>query len=254
MQFRRGATAFYFTEEKDGGMTDAQQLFAADLVMDYQHRFRGLRITAVWDFGKEEGDPAEGEKYGRYEDSKVNAVYNASMLTISLNHARLKKLPCEADQKELADILAEYDHQQQCMKQAAHLEGELLCAGVPWPQTGERLREMLDVHPCRGNALDIRDPYFADVQAIRMLEDTQSIERILVHEIGHMLFEESGADGDKALRKLFTKCRDGFEDRYEFCAECFMASEMTAGAVRDGQPVVIPLAQQVREILDDHMK
>ena len=60
-----------------------------------------------------------------------------------------------------------------------------------------------------------------------MLENTQSIERLLIHEIGHMLSEESGAVDHKKVRKLFAKCRDGFENIYEFCAECFMASELT---------------------------
>ena len=62
-----------------------------------------------------------------------------------------------------------------------------------------------------------------------MLENTESIERILIHEIGHMLSEESGAVNMKKIKKLFTRCRDGFEDLYEFCAECFMAAELMPG-------------------------
>ncbi|MDO5455998.1 MAG: hypothetical protein Q4F25_03665 [Eubacteriales bacterium] len=275
MQFRRtpkaggSPTDFYLTDERDGGMRDAQQQYAADLVMEYRRRFGSLRITAVWDFGREEADPFEGPKYGRFADSKVNAVYNAQMLTISLNHARLRLLPCEADPGEIRRVLAEYDRQRHCVEKAAQLETELLSGGLPWPQIGGRLKELLGIRSCRGNDMGIRDPYFADVQGIRMLEDTQSIERILVHEIGHMLFEESGAVRDKRLRKLFGTCRDGFEDLYEFCAECFMAGEMIRrsrrGDVRETAPedacalrqdtdgILIPLAEEVRGILEKYL-
>ena len=82
---------------------------------------------------------------------------------------------------------------------------------------------------------------FVDVQAIRMLENTESLERLTAHEIGHMLSEESGAVHDKRIRKLFGECRDGFENLYEFCAECFMASELTGG---------IDLADRYRSILE----
>ena len=81
--------------------------------------------------------------------------------------------------------------------------------------------------PCAENMLSAGDQYFADVQAVRMLENTESIQRLLIHEIGHMLSEESGAVSHKKVKKLFGRCRDGFENLYEFCAECFMASELT---------------------------
>ena len=84
---------------------------------------------------------------------------------------------------------------------------------------------------CAENALPVTDPYFGDVQVIRMLENAESLKRLVVHEIGHMLSEESGAISDKRIRKLYGKCRDGFENLYEFCAECFMASELMDGIV-----------------------
>ena len=62
-----------------------------------------------------------------------------------------------------------------------------------------------------------------------MLENTMSLQRILVHEIGHMLSEESGAVSHRKVKKLFGKCRDGFENLYEFCAECYMAAELMPG-------------------------
>ena len=89
------------------------------------------------------------------------------------------------------------------------------------------IREEIQITPCAENMLSAGDLYFADVQAIRMLENTESMQRLLIHEIGHMLSEESGAVNHKKIRKLFGKCRDGFENIYEFCAECFMASELT---------------------------
>lgn len=246
-------TDFYLTDEQDGGMTAAQQLYIADLVMAYRRRFPALVINAVWDFGKEEGDPAEGPKYGRFSESKVHAVYNAQMLTVSLNHALLRGMPCEADAAEIQNIMREYQRELRCTEKAAHLEGELLSDGLPWPKVGDRMMQILDIRPCRENGLRLRDPYFADVQAIRRLEDTQSLERILVHEMGHMLFEESGVISDRRLRKLFAGCRDGFEDLYEFCAECFMAAEMTRKAPGNdnGERSVIPLAEEVMRIFKD---
>ena len=85
------------------------------------------------------------------------------------------------------------------------------------------------IEKCAENDLPVADPYFADVQVIRMLENTMSLHRIAIHEIGHMLSEESGAVSHKKVKKLFGKCRDGFEDLYEFCAECFMAAELMPG-------------------------
>jgi hypothetical protein len=176
------------------------------------------------------------------------------MLTISVNHARLRRMPLAADPHQIREAEAYYEKYRDLSACFEKRQAELLAQGMPWPKIEPAVREEMGIVPCAENMLPVSDPYFTDVQVIRMLENTESIERILIHEIGHMLSEESGAVNMKKIKKLFTRCRDGFEDLYEFCAECFMASEMTAGAVRDGQPVVIPLAQQVREILDGYMK
>ena len=111
MQFTKridsaGSTAFYFTECRDGGMSNAQQIYLADRIMSYRTRFASLAVNAVWDFGMEEGDPVRSDKYGEFELCRDNAVYNAQMLTISFNHARLRKMNCEADPGEIAQILA----------------------------------------------------------------------------------------------------------------------------------------------------
>ena len=92
MQFRRnlpgrGSTAFYFTDEDAGGMKREQQEYLADLIMSYRGRYPSLAVNAVWDFGMEEGDPVQGEKYGVFADSRDHAVYNAKMLTISFTRS-----------------------------------------------------------------------------------------------------------------------------------------------------------------------
>ena len=232
MQFRRslpgaGSTDFYLTDPEKGGLSEEQQRYVADLVMEYRRKYPKLTINAVWDFGMEEGDPVQSEKFGVFEDSRDNAVYNAKMLTVSINHARVRKMRCEADRDEIAEIEQYYDGLRDLPERAALMQSQMLAGGVPWPQIDGKIREELGLKACAENLLPVTDPYFADVQAIRMLENTESIQRLLIHEIGHMLSEESGAVSHKKVKKLFGRCRDGFENLYEFCAECFMASELT---------------------------
>ena len=246
MQFRRqcsggGSTDFYFTDSVQGGMSGEQQTYIADLVMDYLNRFSSLKIYGVWDFGMEEGDPVEGPKYGIFEKSRDNAVYNAQLLTISYNHVRVRKMRCEADREEIAEVERYFDRFKDLPERTALMQSQMLARGVPWPQIDRRIREELGLKACAENLLPVTDQYFADVQAIRMLENTESIQRLTIHEIGHMLSEMSGAVNNKKLRKLYAKCRDGFENIYEFCAECFMASELTDQ---------IGLANEYRGILD----
>ena len=234
MQFRRslpgrGSTDFYFTEEAAGGMNREQQEYLADLVMSYRERYPALSVNAVWDFGMEEGDPVRGEKYGVFADSRDNAVYNAKMLTISVNHARLRRMPLEADPHEIRRVEAYLEKYRGLPVRYEKRQAELLAQGVPWPKIGPAFREEMGIVPCAENRLPVSDPYFTDVQVIRMLENTESLQRILIHEIGHMLSEESGAVSMKKIKKLFGRCRDGFEDLYEFCAECFMAAELMPG-------------------------
>ena len=232
MQFRRtlpgaGSTDFYLTDPENGGLSIEQQKFAADLIMSYRERYPSLAVNAVWDFGMEEGDPREGEKYGVFADSRDHAVYNAKMLTISLNHARVRKMPCDADMEQISEIEEYYAAHADLAAVYAERQKELMAEGIPWPKIEGIIREEMQITPCAENMLSAGDHYFVDVQAIRMLENTESLKRLLIHEIGHMLSEESGAVNHKKIRKLFGKCRDGFENIYEFCAECFMASELT---------------------------
>ena len=114
MQFRRtlpgrSSTDFLFTEPEIGGLSTDRQLFIADLVMEYRRKYPMLMINVVWDFGIEEGDPVKGEKYGVFEQCRDNAVYNAQMLTISLNHARVGKMPREADPEQIRWIEEYYE-------------------------------------------------------------------------------------------------------------------------------------------------
>lgn len=221
-------------------MSDEQQNYLADLIMSYRERYPSLAVNAVWDFGMEEGDPVRGEKYGDFETCRDNAVYNAQMLTISFNHVRVRRMPCEVSEEDIKRAEAYNESFRDLPERALLLQSKMLSEGLPWPQVEGRIREKLGIIPCAENLLPVTDRYFADVQAIRMLENAESIRRIAIHEIGHMLSEESGAVNDKRIKKLFGKCRDGFENLYEFCAECFMASELTDQ---------IGLANEYRELL-----
>lgn len=223
----RSSTDFYLTEPECGGLSSSQQFFIADLVMEYRRKYPGLRVNVVWDFGIEEGDPLQGEKYGVFEQCRDNAVYNAQMLTISINHSSVRKMPQKADLLQIRGIEAYYEKYADLPDRFAARQSQLLSQGIPWPQIEGIIREEMEIVPCAENLLSAGAPFFADVQAIRMLENTESIQRLLIHEIGHMLSEESGAVNNKEIRKLFQKCREGFENLYEFCAECFMASELT---------------------------
>lgn len=232
MQFRRmlsgrGSTDFYLTEADRGGLSAEQQLYLADLVMAYREEFEGLMINAVWDFGMEEGDPVQGEKFGVFADSRDNAVYNSQMLTISINHAKVRNMNCEASAEEICGIEQYYAGCRDLPDYYLRRQSQLMAEGTPWPEIEGIIRSERGITPCAENLLSVGDQYFADVQAIRMLENTESIQRLIAHEIGHMISEESGAVNDKKIRKLYQKCRDGFENLYEFCAECFMAAELT---------------------------
>ena len=232
MQFRRslpgrGSTDFYFTDPGQGGLSEEQQLFITNLIMHYLKKYPQLKINAVWDFGIEEGDPVRGEKYGDFAKSRDNAVYNAQLLTISFNHVRIRRMSSEPKFSDIHAAVEYYENHRDLAAQAAAMQADLLREGVPWPQIEGMIRERLKIEPLAENGLSIMDPYFADVQAIRMLENSESIRRLVVHEIGHMISEETGAVDNKKIRNLFSKCRDGFENLYEFCAECFMAADLT---------------------------
>ena len=100
MQFRRtlpgaGSTDFYLTDPENGGLSIEQQEYAADLIIAYRRKYPDLKINAVWDFGMEEADPVQSEKYGVFADNRDNAVYNAKMLTVSINHAKVRNMSCE---------------------------------------------------------------------------------------------------------------------------------------------------------------
>ncbi len=260
MQFRRslagrGSTDFYFTEEDAGGMTGEQQVYLADLIMSYRSKYPALLVNAVWDFGMEEGDPVQGDKYGVFAECRDYAVYNAQMLTISFNHVRLRNMPCRTPKDEILKALEYRAKYSDLPGTAQRLQASCLADGVPWPRVEERIREELGIKALAENGLSVTDPCFADVQAVRMLENTKSIERITIHEIGHMISEESGAVCNKKIKKLFGSCRDGFEDLYEFCAECFMAAELSQRDRHfDSLSGRIGLAEEFAKILSETVK
>lgn len=238
--------AHYFTAPEDGGMSIEQQAYLLRLLRQCTDRFKILTVTAVWDFGRENGDPVCGPD-GPYAESKDNAVYNAQMLTISYNHVRCREMPCETAPHKVREIIDEMRQVQALSERAAALEQTLFQEGVPFPEIPARTRERLLAdfperlfEPGRGNGLPLTHPLHAQVRAVRALEDLQTLERLTLHEIGHMVSELSGTVNDKRIKKRFRQCRDGFEDLYEFCAECFMAGELTGE---------IPLANEVADII-----
>lgn len=256
----RGNTYFYFSQMGKDGFSVQQQSYIRDLIAAYRTRFSRLEITAVWDFGMEEGTRYENDKYGVFADCRDLAVSNRDMASISYNQIRVSRMPMDIPGQELEEILDGYEAVCRISKMAADRRLELMAQGTPPAGILAAVNEeaaaflenkgirsaILGENECPGrivpgphNHLPLEDPSFADVWAIRRLEESMSIRRLTVHEIGHALSDAYGVSRDKRIRKLLSPCRDGFEDREEFCAECFMASELTDR---------IPLANQVAAV------
>lgn len=256
----RGNTYFYFSQMGKDGFSGDQQSYIRDLIREYRIRFSKLEISAVWDFGMEEGTRYENEKYGVFADCRDLAVSNRDMASISFNQIRVSRMPMDIPGSELQEILQNYETVRWISQMAAQKRPELMSQGTPpagileavnreaaafLEKRGIFTRTLGDneypgrIAPGPHNGLALEDPLFADVWAIRQLEETMSIRRLTLHEIGHAVSDTYGVSRDKRIRRLLSGCRDGFEDREEFCAECFMASELTDR---------IPLANRVAEL------
>jgi hypothetical protein len=244
----RGNTYFYFSQMGTDGFSREQQAYIRDLIAGYRKRFSRLEITAVWDFGMEEGTRYENEKYGVFADCRDLAVSNRDMASISFNQIRVSRMPMDIPEHRLREILEDYETVREISAMAAQRRLELMSQGRPpaeileavnaeaaacFERRGIRTNALGNydypggIVPGPHNHLPLEDPFFADVWAIRQLEESMSIRRLTVHEIGHAVSDAYGISRDKRMRKLISKCRDGFEDGEEFCAECFMASELT---------------------------
>jgi hypothetical protein len=244
----RGNTYFYFSQMGGDGFSREQQAYIRGLIAAYRTRFPGLEITAVWDFGMEEGTRDQNEKYGVFADCRDLAVSNRDMASISFNQIRVSRMPEDIPAAELREILEGYRAVREISAMAAQRRLELMSQGTPpagileavnaeaaayLERRGIRTKSLGDndfpggIAPGPHNHLPLEDPCFADVWAVRQLEESMSIRRLTVHEIGHAVSDAYGVSRDKRIRKLISKCRDGFEDVEEFCAECFMASELT---------------------------
>ena len=105
----RGNTYFYFSQMGKEGFSGEQQRYIRDLIRDYRIRFSRLEITAVWDFGMEEGTRYENEKYGVFADCRDLAVSNRDMASISFNHIRVSRMPMDIPGQELQEILEGYE-------------------------------------------------------------------------------------------------------------------------------------------------
>lgn len=256
----RGNTYFYFSRMGKDGFSKEQQTYIRDLIAAYRKRFSRLEITAVWDFGMEEGTRYENEKYGVFADCRDLAVSNRDMASISYNQIRVSRMPMDIPAHQLREILEGYETVKDISAMAAQKRLELMSRGTPPAVILEAVNAEASAYlekrgiltkmpgdneypgriaPGPHNHLPLEDPFFADVWAIRQLEESMSIRRLTVHEIGHAISDAYGVSRDKRMRKLISKCRDGFEDAEEFCAECFMASELTDA---------IPLANEAAEL------
>lgn len=244
----RGNTYFYFSQMGKDGFSEEQQTYIRDLIRVYRSRYSSLEISAVWDFGMEEGTRYENEKYGVFADCRDLAVSNRDMASISYNQIRVSKMPMDIPARELEEILEGRELVREISAMAAQRRPELMAQGMPpagiLAAINEEAASFMEkrslftkilgdnaypgrIAPGPHNNLPLEDPHFADVWAIRRLEESMSIRRLTVHEIGHALSDAYGVSRDKRIRRLLSACRDGFEDREEFCAECFMASELT---------------------------
>jgi hypothetical protein len=241
----RGNTYFYFTQMGEDGFSQEQQDYIRSLILTYRKRFSALEITAVWDFGMEEGTRYENDKYGVFEKCRDLAVSNRDMASISYNHIRVSRMPMEISGSQLESILKGYEAVRHISAMAGEIRLEMMASGMPPARISEAVNEkaaafLKEKGLCLGpeeepgtiaagphNFLALEDDYFADVWAVRQLEESMSICRLTLHELGHAISDAYGVSRDKRIRRLLSKCRDGFEDREEFCAECFMASELT---------------------------
>ena len=104
----RGNTYFYFTQMGEDGFSQEQQDYIRSLILTYRKRFSALEITAVWDFGMEEGTRYENDKYGVFEKCRDLAVSNRDMASISYNHIRVSRMPMEISGSQLGSILKGY--------------------------------------------------------------------------------------------------------------------------------------------------
>ncbi len=101
----RGNTYFYFSRMGKDGFSKEQQTYIRDLIAAYRKRFSRLEITAVWDFGMEEGTRYENEKYGVFADCRDLAVSNRDMASISYNQIRVSRMPMDIPAHQLREIL-----------------------------------------------------------------------------------------------------------------------------------------------------
>ena len=126
----RGNTYFYFSQMGGDGFSREQQAYIRDLIAAYRTRFPGLEITAVWDFGMEEGTRYQNEKYGVFADCRDLAVSNRDMASISFNQIRVSRMPEDIPAAELREILEGYRAVREISAMAAQRRLELMSQGT----------------------------------------------------------------------------------------------------------------------------
>ena len=195
----RGNTYFYFSQMGKDGFSKEQQAYIRDLIAAYRKRYSRLEITAVWDFGMEEGTRYENDKYGVFADCRDLAVSNRDMASISFNQVRVSRMPMDIPAQQLREILEGYEAVREISAMAAQKRLELMSRGTPPPAILEAVNAEAEAYlerrgirtkslgnndfpgkivPGPHNHLPLEDPCFADVWAIRQLEELRMQGRL----------------------------------------------------------------------------
>ena len=125
----------------EDGFSQEQQDYIRSLILTYRKRFSALEITAVWDFGMEEGTRYENDKYGVFEKCRDLAVSNRDMASISYNHIRVSRMPMDISGQKLEDILKAYEAVRHISAMAGEIRLEMMASGMPPGRISEVINE-----------------------------------------------------------------------------------------------------------------
>jgi hypothetical protein len=127
------------------------------------------------------------------------------MASISYNHIRVSRMPMEISGSQLESILKGYEAVRHISAMAGEIRLEMMASGMPPARISEAVNEkaaafLKEKGLCLGpeeepgtiaagphNFLALEDDYFADVWAVRQLEESMSIRRLTLHELGHAI-------------------------------------------------------------------
>lgn len=235
---------FYFYDNI--GMNINQVLLIESVVKEYLEKYPLAVISRVSDYysidhkGKmSDYNYFHDDRGIKYEAREDMAKYFYDDNVIGFNQIRMSEMKLDDEnvikkveeyRKEMESLLAE---KQKLLKKAKN-------AGLSVESVKNILNDNAILSEASKHGIDLNqiDENFYDVTLIRMLEESNFVKRIALHEIGHAIAWGYDVKFDHEIQKMFKTVEAGFEDIDEFIAECFMASELTD---------VIPLANKVKE-------